>query len=85
MAAATHKFGISDFDDSLRELGWKVADFCRQAGVHRNTVSRWRNDPEAEIPRWVPNYLGMALEVKRLHDRFVIPPKGEPDKEDSDA
>lgn len=85
MAAATSKFDIADFDECLAGLGWKVADFCRQVGIHRNTVSRWRNDQEAEIPRWVPNYLGMALEVKRLHDRFVVPPKGAPDKEEPDT
>ncbi|MDI1339363.1 hypothetical protein [Polaromonas sp.] len=65
---------ITDFDAALAGLGWKVSDFCRQAGLHRNTPSRWRSHGVA-IPLWVDKFLGMALEVKRLHDRFIVPPK----------
>jgi hypothetical protein len=71
---------IAQFDEMLAALGWKVSDFCRQAGLHRNTPSRWRNDG-VEIPLWVSKFLGMALEVKRLHDRFVIPQKGDAEPE----
>lgn len=65
---------IEEFDGALDALNWKVSDFCRQAGLHRNTPSRWRNDG-VPIPLWVEKFLGMALEVKRLHDKFVLPPK----------
>jgi hypothetical protein len=74
---------IAEFDEALKALEWKVSDFCRQAGLHRNTPSRWRND-DVPIPLWVDKFLGMALEVKRLHDRFVLPQKGAPEPE-SDA
>lgn len=66
---------IAEFDEALTALSWKVSDFCRASGLHRNTPSRWRND-DVPIPLWVDKFLGMALEVKRLHDRFVLPPKG---------
>jgi hypothetical protein len=66
---------VAEFDQALAALSWKVSDFCRASGLHRNTPSRWRND-DVPIPLWVEKFLGMALEVKRLHDRFVLPPKG---------
>lgn len=62
------------FADALRQLGWKQIDFCRMAGVNRSTPSRWMTQ-EAAIPEWVSKFLGMALEVKRLHDTYVLPPK----------
>lgn len=71
---------IGEFDKALAALGWKVSDFCRQAGLHRNTPSRWRNE-NVPIPLWVDKFLGMALEVKRLHDRFIIPSKGDAERE----
>lgn len=67
---------LDNFEMALAELGWKVSDFCRMAGLHRNTPSRWRTG-EVEIPLWVEKFLGMALEVKRLHDNFIVPPPPE--------
>lgn len=66
---------IEEFDAALAVLHWKVSEFCRMSGLHRNTPSRWRNDAVA-IPLWVSKFLGMAMEVKRLHDTFLVPPKG---------
>lgn len=62
------------FAEALKALGWKQTDFCRMAGVNKSTPSRWMAE-EAAIPEWVPKFLGMALEVKRLHDTYVAPPK----------
>lgn len=73
---------ITEFDAALAVLQWKVSDFCRMAGLHRNTPSRWRNDG-VEIPLWVSKFLGMAMEVKRLHDTYLVP--GKVDKEEPDA
>jgi hypothetical protein len=70
--------GIEQFDEALMQLGWKVSGFCRQTGLHRNTPGRWRNEG-VPIPLWVEKYLEMALEVKRLHDRFIVPSKEAPD------
>lgn len=60
------------FESALAALGWKGSDFCRMAGVQRNTPSRWRNG-ETPIPAWVEKYLGMTLEIQRLHAAFVVP------------
>jgi transcriptional regulator with XRE-family HTH domain len=65
---------VAEFEDALTALGWKGSDFCRMAGVHRNTPSRWRQG-ETDIPLWVDKFLGMALEIKRLHETYVIPTK----------
>lgn len=75
---------LAQFDEALTALGWKVSDFCRQAGLHRNTPSRWRHGA-VPIPLWVENFLGMALELKRLHDRFVLPPRGKQDDRETEA
>jgi hypothetical protein len=63
---------IDEFDAALSELGWKVADFCRMTGLHRNTPSRWRTDG-VEIPEWVPKHLELLREVRRLHQTYVNP------------
>jgi hypothetical protein len=84
MRKPKHIYGIADFDDALSQLGWKVSDFCRQSGLHRNTPSRWRNEG-VPIPLWVEKFLGMAIEVKRLHDRFIVPAKAGDADEGSDA
>lgn len=65
---------IEELDAALAALQWKVSDFCRATGLHRNTPSRWRNDG-VEIPAWVPKHLGLLLELRRLHDVFLTPPK----------
>jgi hypothetical protein len=68
---------VDQFDQALQALGWKVADFCRATGLHRNTPSRWRNDG-VPVPEWVPKHLGLLLELKRLHSAYLEPasPKG---------
>ena len=65
---------LDEFDAALLELQWKVSDFCRATGLHRNTPSRWRNDG-VEIPEWVPKHLTLLLEVKRLSAAYLTPPK----------
>jgi hypothetical protein len=65
---------IDEFDAALQELGWRVSDFCRATGLHRNTPSRWRNEG-VEIPDWVPKHLDLLREVKRLHAQYLQPPK----------
>lgn len=65
---------IAEFDSALMELGWKVSDFCRATGLHRNTPSRWRND-DVEIPAWVPKHLALLLELKRLTSEYLTPPR----------
>ena len=66
---------IEEFDAALSELGWKVSDFCRATGLHRNTPSRWRNEEGVEIPEWVAKHLALLLELKRLHAQYLEPPK----------
>ena len=67
---------IEEFDAALSALGWKIADFCRATGLHRNTPSRWRSDG-VEIPGWVPKHLELLQEVKRLNAIYLEPPKSE--------
>ena len=67
---------IEELDTALVELGWKISDFCRATGLHRNTPSRWRNDG-VEIPAWVPKHLALLLEVKRLNAAYLVPPKSD--------
>lgn len=67
---------IDEFDTVLLALGWKVADFCRATGLHRNTPSRWRNDG-VEIPGWVPKHLTLLTEVQRLHAVYLVPAKAD--------
>ena len=66
---------IDELDTALLALEWKVSDFCRSTGLHRNTPSRWRNDG-VPIPEWVSKHLGLLLEVKRLNALYLTPPKG---------
>ena len=64
---------LDEFDAALVALGWKVSEFCRATGLHRNTPSRWRNDG-VEIPEWVPQHLGLLLDLRRLHAASLVPP-----------
>jgi hypothetical protein len=59
--------------EALNSLGWKQTDFCRVTGLNKSTPNRWMAG--ADIPEWVPKFLGMEIEVKRLHDTYVVPPK----------
>lgn len=67
---------IDELDTALTALNWKVSDFCRATGLHRNTPSRWRTDG-VTIPGWVPKHLGLLLELQRLHEAYLVPPKGD--------
>lgn len=61
---------IDEFDTALVALGWKVSDFCRATGLHRNTPGRWRNEG-VEIPEWVEKHLALLQEVRRLHVTYL--------------
>jgi hypothetical protein len=61
---------IEEFDAALSVLGWKIADFCRATGLHRNTPSRWRAEGVA-IPEWVPKHLGLLQDLQRLHTAYL--------------
>ena len=63
---------IEELDAALQSLGWKVSEFCRATGLHRNTPSRWRNEG-VEIPEWVPRHLGLLLDVRRLYAAHTVP------------
>ena len=67
---------LEKFDTALAALGWKVSDFCRATGLHRNTPSRWRNDG-VPVPGWVFKHLGLLLELQRLHAAYLVPSKGD--------
>jgi hypothetical protein len=67
---------IEEFDTALTALGWKISDFCRATGLHRNTPSRWRSDG-VDIPAWVPKHLALLLELKRLGNTYLTAPKGD--------
>lgn len=71
---------IDEFDAALSALGWKQVDFCRRAGLHRNTPMRWRNEG-VRIPGWVSQHLALLLELQRLHAAYVLPikPDAEPE------
>ena len=62
----------TEFNQTLESLGWKQADFCRKAGLDKNTPSRWVNG-KTPIPAWVPAYLGAMCEIKRLHRVYIEP------------
>ena len=64
---------LEEFDAALAALGWKVSEFCRATGLHRNTPSRWRSEG-VEIPAWVPQHVGLLLDLKRLHACHQVPP-----------
>lgn len=70
----------AEFQAALHGLRWKQADFCRMAGIAPSTASRWVAGT-TEVPPWVPRFLGMVLEVKRLHDTYVVPPKASHDND----
>ena len=59
---------------ALTELGWKQADFWRKASLSKDTVSRWLAGA-TPIPDWAGAYLGMTLELQRLHATYVLPIK----------
>lgn len=58
------------FDEALVALGWKATDFTSKVGLVPNTAWRWRKGL-TPVPAWVGEYLGVMLEIQRLHVRFV--------------
>jgi transcriptional regulator with XRE-family HTH domain len=62
----------TEFNQALAALSWKQSDFCRKAGLDKNTPSRWVNG-KTPIPAWAPAYLGAMLEIKRLHRVYIEP------------
>ena len=66
---------IEELDAALLALDWKVSDFCRATGLHRNTASRWRTEG-VPVPGWVPKHLNLLLEIKRLNTVYLTAPKG---------
>ncbi|MGU7773707.1 helix-turn-helix domain-containing protein [Burkholderia sp. MR1-5-21] len=55
-----------DFSRSLSVLGWSQAEFARRLGVDPTTVSRWIGN--SKFPKWVGEYLRLALLVKTALD-----------------
>ena len=70
-----HFMTIEEFEAALSSLNWKIADFCRATELHRNTPQRWKREG-IEIPGWVPRYLGLLMELQRLHAAYLVPTKG---------
>jgi len=62
-----------EFEQSLKRLGWKQADFCKMAGVEKTTPVRWKKG-QTPIPGWASKFLEMAEEIKRL-SRVIEPKK----------
>lgn len=59
-----------EFAAALAALGWKQSDFCRKAGVTKQTPSRWATG-HTPVPAWVPAYLGAMQDIKRLHRQYI--------------
>lgn len=60
----------NEFEDALAALNWKQSDFCRKAGIERNTSSRYINGKNP-IPDWVPAYLGAMQDIQNLHSKYI--------------
>lgn len=68
-----------EFAAALAALGWKQSDFCRRAGVAKDTPSRWASG-KTPVPDWVPAYLGLLHELAALHAKYLQPIKPGADK-----
>jgi hypothetical protein len=64
-----------EFDAALKALGWKVSDFCRATGLHRNTPVRWRSE-RVDIPLWVTKHVGLLLELQRISKTYLATGQG---------
>lgn len=62
------------FNDALRELGWRQVDFARRTGVTPGAVNRWASGKDI-APLWAVAYLGMAQDIAQLHARYLSPVK----------
>jgi DNA-binding XRE family transcriptional regulator len=58
---------------ALDALGWKQSELSRKLGVTTSTVSRWATGEP--IPVWLAEYMRVMLELDRLHNMYVRPPK----------
>jgi len=65
-----------EFMQALDALDWKQSDFCRMAGLDKNTPSRWVNG-KTPIPAWVPKHLALLLELQRLHAAYLVPQRAD--------
>ena len=52
---------LADLDTVLSELGWNRTDLHKHIGVHRNTVSNWK-----QPPKLIMLYLRLLAANKRL-------------------
>ena len=50
-------------DELLAELDWTKRDLAKRLGLHRNTISRWKEPPAA-----VMAYLKLRVGIQRLLD-----------------
>lgn len=62
----------TQFTSTLDALGWKQTDFCRRAGLTKQTPSNWVHG-RSPIPAWVDAYLGAMLDVAALHRKYLAP------------
>ena len=62
------------FTEALKTLGWKQSDFCRRVDLNKSTPSAWVTH-KAAMPKWVGEYLGLLLELQRLHATYLAPGK----------
>lgn len=63
-----------ELKQALKALGWKQSELARRVEVGDSTVSHWTTG-ETSVPGPVAAYLGMALEIDRLHRQYVRPIK----------
>ena len=65
-----------DLRNALDALGWKQSDLWRNAGLNKDTPSRWLSG-KTPIPLWLGTYLGALLEIRRLHEKYLRPQRRE--------
>lgn len=70
--AAGRSLTPQELQQTLDLLGWKQSDLWRNAGLNKDTPSRWLGG-KTEIPLWVTAYLGALLEIRRLHKKYLQP------------
>ena len=60
----------AELQHALSELGWSQADLSRNAGIDKNTPTRWLQG-QTRIPLWASKYVGLLLEIRRLHRKYL--------------
>jgi len=63
-----------EFNQALRDLGWRQVDFARKTGVTPGAVNRWATGRDT-APLWATAYLGMAQDLAQLHSKYLAPVK----------